>query len=130
MFIVAAIFIIPVIIGVLTEENMKAVSTIMMIIFWVAYFYIPGMFIKFSLIFVNDEFPNVKNFFLDPKTFFFFLIGSILYTIIVYIGFLFFIVPGIIFTYMFCLFPFYIIEKGMNPIDALKSSYYTTRARN
>lgn len=60
-----------------------------------------------------------------------FLLGQILYFLAVGIGLLLFIVPGIILGLMFYLFPYFIIEKNMDVIDAFKASskaVYGTKA--
>jgi len=48
--------------------------------------------------------------------------ASILYVLIVLAGFLLLIVPGVIWFYKYCLFPYFIVDKGLGPIAALKES--------
>ncbi len=50
-----------------------------------------------------------------------------LYCIMVWVGFMFFIIPGFILLLRFGFFPFFIIDKNMNTLDALKESYEVTR---
>jgi len=50
-----------------------------------------------------------------------------LYCTMMWIGFLFFIVPGIIVLLRFGFFPFLIIDKHLSIIDSLKQSYEITR---
>ncbi len=48
--------------------------------------------------------------------------GAILYMLIVFGGYILFVVPGIIWSYKYSLFAFFIVDKGMGPIEALKES--------
>lgn len=51
-----------------------------------------------------------------------YLLGTILYSIIVIIGLIFFIVPGIIFAMKYYLFPYFIIDRKVWPLEAFKLS--------
>ncbi len=55
-----------------------------------------------------------------------FIAGSILYGLIVLGGMLLFIVPGIIWGLKFSLFPYFIVDEGLGPINALKASSSAT----
>ncbi|HSC25285.1 MAG TPA: hypothetical protein VLB80_03670 [Candidatus Babeliales bacterium] len=60
---------------------------------------------------------------LAPKAF----IGWILYGIMVWLGWLFFVLPGFIALLRFAFFPYFIIDKHTGPIAALKMSYEVTK---
>jgi uncharacterized membrane protein len=45
----------------------------------------------------------------------------------VWVGWLFFILPGFIALLRFAFFPYFIIDKNVGPIDALKMSYEVTK---
>ena len=62
-------------------------------------------------------------FHLAPKAF----IGWILYCAMVWIGWIFFILPGFIALLRFIFFPYFIIDKNVGPIAALKMSYEATK---
>ncbi len=51
-----------------------------------------------------------------------FIAASILYSLIVFGGALLLIVPGVIWAIKFSLFPYFIVDKGMGPIEAIKAS--------
>jgi len=55
-----------------------------------------------------------------------FLTASALYTIIFFCGFLLLVVPGIIWGIKFSLYPYFIVEKKLGPIEALKASSRAT----
>jgi hypothetical protein len=65
----------------------------------------------------------VSCFKLAPKA----LIAWILYCAMVWIGWLFFILPGFIALLRFAFFPYFIIDKNVGPIDALKMSWEATK---
>ncbi len=55
-----------------------------------------------------------------------FIAGSIVYALIILVGFILFIIPGIIWGIKFSLFPYFIVDKGLGPIDAIKASSRAT----
>src|SRR6201999_442540 len=60
---------------------------------------------------------------LAPKA----IIGWILYCLMVWIGWLLLVLPGFIALLRFAFFPYFIIDKNMGPIAALKESYEVTQ---
>lgn len=64
----------------------------------------------------------VSCFGLAPKAF----VGWALYCAMVWIGWLLFILPGFIALLRFAFFPYFIIDKHVGPIEALKRSYEVT----
>ena len=60
---------------------------------------------------------------LAPKA----LIGWILYSLMVWVGWLFFILPGFIALLRFSFFSYFIVDKNVGPIDALRMSWDVTR---
>jgi hypothetical protein len=60
---------------------------------------------------------------LTPKA----IVGWILYCIMVWVGWFLFVLPGFIALLRFAFFPYFIVDKHMGPIDALKHSYEATR---
>ena len=60
-------------------------------------------------------------------SFFDYLIGSILYGLIVVVGLILLIIPGIIWAIKFQFFDYLIVDKGLGPIDALEKSSDITR---
>jgi len=55
------------------------------------------------------------------------LIGWILYSLMVWVGWLLFVFPGFIALLRFSFFPYFIVDKNVGPIDALKMSYDVTK---
>ncbi|NQT32349.1 MAG: hypothetical protein HQ594_01595 [Candidatus Omnitrophica bacterium] len=56
-----------------------------------------------------------------------FILGSIIYGVIVTVGTILLIVPGIIWSLKFQFFGYFIIDEGLGPIDALKKSGMITK---
>ncbi len=77
---------------------------------------------------VNDnKKPEYSELYKNYPLFIKYFIANLLYGIIVAIGFVLFIVPGIIFALKFQYFGFLIVDKGLGPIEALKKSWEMTK---
>ena len=94
-----------------------------------------GLFLNqlISLGFVNSSLKITDNFKIKFDDFFScyplflkYLIGSILYILMVYVGLILLIVPGIILAIRFQFYAYFIIDKEIGPIDALKKSFSLT----
>lgn len=68
-----------------------------------------------------------SDLFARPHLVFKYLLGSILYGLIVTAGLILLIVPGVIWGAQFGLWGFYVVEYEMGPIEALKASSKATR---
>lgn len=69
-----------------------------------------------------EKTPVFKDFFLKMEYFLNYLIGMLLYGIIVIIGFFLLFFPGVIWALKYQFFGYLIVEKGMSPMDALRQS--------
>lgn len=56
------------------------------------------------------------------KYFWRFIVGNLLYGLIVFAGFILLVIPGIIWQYKYSMFSYLIIDKDMQPMEALKES--------
>lgn len=79
--------------------------------------------IKICLKFYDQEKSKFSDLFSQYPLFFKMLFGSIFYTLIVIFGFILLLIPGIIFAVKFYLFEYFIVDKGLGPIEALKKSW-------
>lgn len=79
-------------------------------------------FIKIALKLTDNMKVEVGDLFSSIHLFFKYLIGTLLVTIIVLIGIILLIVPGIIFALKYQYVPYLIIDKGLGPIEAFKKS--------
>ncbi len=82
--------------------------------------------IKIALKFCDEQKPKISMLFDFSDCFWRYLGATILYVLIFLGGILLLIVPGIIWSIKFALYPYFVIDKGLGPIDALKASSRTT----
>lgn len=57
------------------------------------------------------------------------LVAQLLYALIVGLGFLLLVVPGIVLSIGLSLFPYYVADTDLGPVEALKASWEATRGR-
>ncbi len=83
--------------------------------------------IKIALSFCDQIKPGVSSLFNGLDCFWRFLGVSILYALIVLLGMLLLIIPGIIWAVKYQHCTYFVIDKNLGPINALKASALTTR---
>lgn len=77
--------------------------------------------IKIALKFIDNQKVEFSDLFSQYNLFFKYLLGSIIYLLIIIAGTILFIIPGIIWSIKFQYFPYFIVE-GSGPIEAIKKS--------
>lgn len=77
---------------------------------------------KISLKFCDHQMPELSDLYAHAALFVKYALGSILYGLILLAGFLLLIIPGIIFAIKYQFFAYFIIDKGMGPVEAIKAS--------
>jgi hypothetical protein len=82
--------------------------------------------IKIALSFCDEQKPEFGTLFAARGCFWRYLGTVILYTLIIFAGFILLIVPGIIWSIKFYFCYYFIVDKGLGPIEALKASNRTT----
>lgn len=82
--------------------------------------------IKIALAFCDQRKPTIATLFDFTGCFWRYAATMILYGLIILGGFLLFIVPGVIWAVKFNLCLYFVIDKGLGPIQALKASSRTT----
>lgn len=83
--------------------------------------------VKIALRFCDNEKGRFADLFSQYPLFPKYLVGSILYGLIVFAGTILLIIPGIIWGIQFCFYDYFIVDKGLGPIEALKRSSAITR---
>jgi len=83
--------------------------------------------VKITLIFYDYNKGQLKDLFSEYRLFFKYLLANIIYVLIILGGLLLFIIPGIIWAIKFQFFPHLIVDKKLEPIEALKQSSAITR---
>jgi uncharacterized membrane protein len=83
--------------------------------------------LKIALSFCDEQKPGIVTLFDGFDCFWRYLGVAVLYILIVVGGFLLLIVPGIIWAVKFSLCYYFVVDKGLGPIEALKASSRTTK---
>jgi len=122
LIIAGLILIIPETLSQLTRQNAPGLSIILRIAFFVLQMVIGMGLIKITLRFCDNEKAEFSDLFCCLHLFFKYLLGSILYGLIVSAGTILLIIPGIIWAIKFYFFGYLIVDKGLGPIEALKRS--------
>ncbi len=122
LIIAGLILIIPGTLSQLTRHNAPGLSIIFSIGSFVLQIIIGMGLIRIALKFHDTEKAEFSDLFCCLHLFFKYLIGSILYGLIVSVGTILLIIPGIIWAIKFYFFSYLIVDKGLGPIEALKRS--------
>ena len=122
---------VPQIIAELIREDVPTLSLVLVIALrflkLVIYLVIQMGFIKIALRFCDNEKAKFEDLFSCFPLFFKYLFGSILYELILIGGMILLVIPGIIWGIKFQFFSYFIVDKGLGPIEALKKSSVITR---
>ena len=127
LVVVGLIYFIPDFIAELLKEDAPILSIIISIASWVLDMVIQMGLIRISLRFCDNEKGEFADLFSCFPLFFKYLLGLILYGLIILGGMILLIIPGIIWAIKFQFFSYFIVDKGLGPIEALKRSSAITR---
>lgn len=110
----------------LPNASRITVEFLLMILGWVINIILAIGLIKIALSFCNEQKPRIGALFDAWGCFWRYVAAGILYGLIIMAGFILLIIPGIIWSVKFGLCFYFIIDKGLGPIEALKASSRTT----
>ncbi len=127
LILVGLIYFIPTLITGLLEDVAPILSTVISILSWGLFRVIEMGLIKIALMFCDGEEPKLSHLFSCFPLFLNYLLGLILYGLIVLGGIILLIVPGIIWGIKFQFFDYFIVDKKCGPIEALKRSSAITK---
>lgn len=127
LIVYGGLYYIPYLIMELAGELNSFVQFTFQIAGWILRIIISIGFLKILLKFCKDEQPSIKDLFSASHLFFKYLGTRILYSVIISIGFLLLIVPGIIFMLKFYLYGYYVVDMELGPVQALKRSAVVTK---
>lgn len=97
-----------------------------LLIGWVLQAFFQAGFARMYLAAARGRPPEFSHVFSGGPRFFAMLGAMILHTVIVVIGLAFLIVPGVILSLGLMLYPYYVVDRGMSPVDALRASWEAT----
>lgn len=98
------------------------------LVFWVISEFIGMGILRVNLSFVDGKKPKFMDIFiLNGRNLLNYLLGSILVGVIIVIGFILLIVPGIIFALKLQYVTYLIVDKKLGPIEAIKKSWSMTK---
>jgi len=118
---------VPDIIATTIKTDAPVLSSIIRIFSYVLSMIVMMGLIKIFLRFCDGETGEFSDLFSCYPLFFKYLIGSIIYGVIVSLGLILLIIPGIVWAIKFQFFDYLIIDKRLGPIDALEKSSEITR---
>ena len=126
------ILIVSVLIGVVPDVIERLVSSIPIRIvvgipFWVLNLVIWMGLIRIALRLHDNKDVGFTDLFSCFPLFFNYLFGSILYGLIIFVGIILLIIPGIIWAIKFQFYSYFIVDEGLGPIEALKRSSLITK---
>jgi len=101
-------------------------AILLQILGWVISIVIAIGLIKIALSFCDEQKPRIGTLFDAWGYFWRYVATGILYGLIMLAGFILLIIPGIIWAVKFSLCYYFVIDKGLGPIQALKASSRTT----
>ena len=127
LIVVGLIEYVPDIIAVIIKADAPFLSIIIQIASVVLSMIIAMGLIKICLRFCDGEKGEFSDLLSCYPLFLDYLIGSIIYGLIVMVGLILLIIPGIIWAIQFQFFSYLIIDRGLGPIDALKKSSEITK---
>jgi uncharacterized membrane protein len=105
-----------------SEQAPKVLVIAVSIISWILDLLIGMGIIKITLKFCDQEKASYGDLFSAYRLLLNYLVGSIIYGIIVGIGFVFLIIPGIYLAVKYTFYDYLIVDKGMGPLEAIKRS--------
>ena len=122
MIIAGLIFVVPGTLGQLTKHSTPGLSIIFSIASFFLHIVIGMGLIKIVLKFCDNDKTELPDLFSCSHLFFKYLFGSIIYGLIVSAGMILLIIPGFIWAIKFYFFSYFIVDKNLGPIEALKRS--------
>jgi uncharacterized membrane protein len=120
--VVAVNLLVGLVMSLFSEEAPKVLVIAVSAISWILDLLISMGVIRITLKFCDQEQATYRDLFSAYRLLLNYLVGSIVYGIMVAIGFVFLIAPGIYLAVKYQFYDYLIIDKGMGPIDAIKRS--------
>lgn len=104
------------------KERMFALYLLIILAAWVIQIIVKMGLIKITLDVIDKDETNLNTLFSCTQLLGKFILGSIVYGLIVAAGFILLIIPGIIWAIKYQFFAYLIIDKNMAPMEAIRKS--------
>ncbi|MBI5410244.1 MAG: hypothetical protein HZA14_12855 [Nitrospirae bacterium] len=112
----------PAIIANFVREALPFISVTLYFASWVLGFVVQMGLIKIGLKFCDGIKGQLDDLLSSFNLLLTFIASSLVYALIMLGGFILFIVPGVIWGVKFSLYSYFIVDKGLGPLEALKAS--------
>jgi hypothetical protein len=106
----------------LKDQGRTLLSVLMHLAGWVVGTFIQMGLYNSALMITSGIKPGFDQLYSNDRHFVSYVLSSILFSIMFLIGFLLLIVPGFYVLARYGLFPFFVIDKDMGPVEALKAA--------
>ncbi|MEK7273786.1 MAG: hypothetical protein AAB110_00885 [Candidatus Desantisbacteria bacterium] len=110
-----------------TDETFPIISVFISLVSSVLYVVMQMGLIQISLKLYDNEEVKLSNLFSCFPLFLKYLFSSIIYGLLMIVGTIFLIIPGIILAIKLQFFSYSIVDKGLGPIQALEKSWQITK---
>lgn len=90
--------------------------------FFIILFWLSLGILKVYLKVADNQPISIRDLFSQTDKMWNYSLASLGYMLVCFFGFLLLFVPGIILAFKYILFPYFIVDRGMGPIEALKAS--------
>jgi uncharacterized membrane protein len=119
---------VPHIIANILQEQSTGLSFLFRIIGWVANIIVSIGMITIALKFLDNQDPKFEDLFSFKPYFWKYLGASILMFLIVWVGIILFIIPGVYWALKFQFFGYFVVEQGRDPVEAMRMSSRITQS--
>lgn len=109
------------------NSSLEILAIPVMLVSWILNFLVSLGMIKVVLNVVDKKKTAIADLFNGYPLLLNYIAGSIIYGLIVVGGFILFIIPGIYFAIKYHFYSYYIVDKKMGPIEAIKASGKITK---
>ncbi len=110
----------------LNADKQSLISFMLALVSWVVTSIISMGFVNIILKFVDRKKPEYKDLYYITKLFNF-MLASLIRGLIIAVGFILLIIPGIIFSIKLQFTEYLIVDKKMDAVDAIKASWEMTK---
>lgn len=115
--------------GYYAQNNQGTSAVIFNFIFWLLQIIIALGYLHIALLLTAKKPARFADLFSQYRLALHYLIGSILYGLIVALGLVLLIIPGLIFAIRMQLWPYVVVDKGAGPIAAIRGSWNMTKGQ-